>query len=95
MSTNTPATPPTTTLPERLARLQFNAALAVMSGDDMELIDAAATLEAASDLLAEAIAVCRWLALDGGGAPGPLREYARAVVRRADAAVREDEGGGR
>lgn len=84
----------TTTLPERLARLHFNASLACMSGDDMDVLDAAATLEAASDLLGDAIALARWVAVLGPmpwaeSLPPGLLDFASSVVRRADEAGRD------
>lgn len=88
-----------TTLPERLNLLQFNAAFATLCGSDMDLVSAAATLEAASDLLLDGIALARWVVV-AADIPGdsPHRgafdlgfvALARSVVRRADEAVRED-----
>jgi hypothetical protein len=85
------------TLPERLARMQFNASLAVMTGDDMTTLDAAATLESAADLLGDGIALARWVAVLGehaggqvGHLPPGLLDFAGTIVRRADEATRED-----
>jgi hypothetical protein len=99
MSTHTIATTNATpsTLPERLARMQFNAALACLSGEDMATLDAASTLESAADLLGDGIALARWVAVLGehaggqvGHLPPGLLDFAGTIVRRADEATRED-----
>lgn len=84
-TTPTPATPYTSPA-DRLRQLQVHASFAAMAeGCDMTTLDAAATLETAADLLGDALAVCRWVAvLANYKVPPELERMAREVVRRAD-----------